>query len=109
MINPSNQRIIAFKMKLLPGMKEEYRRRHDAIWPELKRLLIDSGIESYHIFLDEATNTLFACQTVKGNQGSQDLGSNEIVRRWWDYMKDIMETNPDNSPVSIPLEEVFRL
>ena len=103
------KRTLAFKMKLLPGKKEEYKKRHDAIWPELKQLLTDSGIVSYHIFLDEDTNTLFACQTVSGDQGSQDLGSNEIVQRWWEYMKDIMETNPDNSPVSVPLETVFSL
>ncbi len=39
--------------------------------------------------------------------GSQDMGDNEIVKKWWDYMADIMAVNPDNSPVSIPLEEVF--
>ena len=103
------KRTIAFKMKLHPGMRDEYKRRHDTIWPELKQLLKKSGIEDYHIFLDEQTDILFACQTVSGSQGSQDLGEQEIVKRWWAYMKDIMETNPDNSPVTVELEEVFRL
>jgi L-rhamnose mutarotase len=35
------------------------------------------------------------------------LGDNPIVQKWWAYMADIMETNPDNSPVSIPLPECF--
>jgi L-rhamnose mutarotase len=97
----------AFKMKLKPGCVEEYRRRHDAIWPELAALLRKSGVADYSIFFDEETNILFAVQKQAGSSSSQDLGTNEIVRRWWDYMSDIMDTNPDKSPVSIPLREVF--
>jgi L-rhamnose mutarotase len=97
----------AFKMKLKPGCVEEYRRRHDAIWPELAALLRQTGVADYSIFFDEETNTLFAVQKQTGSSSSQDLGTNEIVRRWWDYMSDIMDTNPDKSPVSIPLREVF--
>lgn len=99
----------AFKMKLKPGFKEEYKKRHDHIWPELKQLLHDAGIRDYSIFFDEETHTLFAVQKVEGEQGSQDLGKTEIVQKWWAYMSDLMETNPDNSPVSIPLEEIFYL
>lgn len=98
---------LAFKMKLLPGMKEEYKRRHNEIWPELVKLLHDNGVSDYYIFLDEETNTLFAVQNQEGEKGSQDLGQTEIVQRWWKFMADIMETNPDNSPVSQPLEQVF--
>ena len=94
-------------MKLIPGMKEEYRKRHDDIWPELSALLKSNGIRNYSIFLDEETNILFAYQEQEGNASSQDLGNNETVRLWWKYMADIMETNPDNSPVTVPLEQVF--
>ena len=96
-----------FKMKLYPGFKEEYRKRHAEIWPELVRLLKEQGIGNYSIWLDEETNTLFAYQEQSGESSSQDLGTTEIVQKWWKYMADIMETNPDNSPISIPLEEVF--
>ncbi|MFO7620864.1 MAG: L-rhamnose mutarotase [Bacteroidales bacterium] len=96
-----------FKMRLLPGFKEEYRKRHSEIWPGLVTLLKNEGVGNYSIFLDEETNTLFAYQEQTGESSSQDLGSTEIVRRWWKYMADIMETNPDNSPVTIPLEQVF--
>ncbi len=99
----------AFKMKLLPGMKDEYKKRHDEIWPELKRLLSDAGVKDYSIFLDEETNTLFAVQKNEGGSGSQDLGGTAIVQRWWAYMADVMETNPDSSPVSVPLTEVFHM
>ncbi len=100
---------LAFKMKLKRGFEDEYRRRHDALWPELRKLLAESGVRDYSIFLDRETGTLFAVQKVAGGSGSQDLGSHPIVQKWWACMADIMETNPDKSPVSIPLPEVFHM
>ncbi len=98
---------LAFKMYLNEGQKEIYKKRHDEIWPELKKLLKESGVTEYSIFLDEETNILFAFQKVDGQTGSQDLGQTEVVQKWWQYNADIMKTNPDNSPLSIELEEVF--
>jgi L-rhamnose mutarotase len=98
-----------FKMKLFPGFKEEYKKRHGEIWPELVTLLKNEGIGNYSIFYDEETNFLFAYQEQSGLASSQDLGTTEVVKKWWKYMADIMETNPDNSPVSVPLEQVFFL
>ncbi|WP_248722470.1 L-rhamnose mutarotase [Seonamhaeicola sp. ML3] len=98
---------LAFKMKLNKGQKEAYKKRHDELWPELKQLLKDNGVSEYSIFLDEETSTLFAFQKVSGDGGSQDLADNPIVKKWWDFMADIMEVNPDNSPVSKSLEELF--
>ncbi|MGV3505461.1 MAG: L-rhamnose mutarotase [Adhaeribacter sp.] len=98
----------AFKMKLKPGQVAEYKRRHAAIWPELVELLKSAGLSDYSIFLDEETNTLFAVQKQSGTS-SQDLGSEPVVQRWWAYMADIMETNPDHSPVAVVLPEVFHL
>ncbi len=99
----------AFKMKLKPGCAAEYKKRHDEIWPELAALIRESGVSDYSIFLDEETDILFACQKVSGAGGSQSLGGTEIVKRWWAFMADLMETNPDSSPVNIPLKEVFHL
>ena len=90
-----------------PGCREEYIKRHNEIWPELAELIKAGGVSDYSIFLDKETNILFAVQKVSGEQSSQDMGVDPVVARWWEYMKDIMETNPDNSPVTIPLEEVF--
>jgi L-rhamnose mutarotase len=95
-------------MKLKPGFSKEYQRRHDEIWPELAALLKENGVSDYTIFLDEETNILFGVQQLSG-KSSQDLGQQEIVKRWWNYMADIMEVNPDNSPVSTPLKNVFHL
>jgi len=100
---------VAFKMKLKAGCEKEYKKRHDAIWPELKELLVGSGISDYSIFLDPETNILFAVQKQDGDVSSQDLGSNPIIQKWWKYMADIMETNDDSSPVTVQLTEVFYL
>lgn len=94
-------------MHLNEGQKEEYKKRHNEIWPELKKLLKDAGVSEYSIFMDEETNILFAFQKVRGDGGSQDLGKTEIVKKWWKFMADIMETNPDNSPLTKELEELF--
>jgi len=98
---------LAFKMSLNKGQKEEYKKRHKEIWSELKTLLKEAGINEYSIFLDEETDMLFAFQKVSETAGSQNLGETEIMKKWWKYMADIMETNSDNSPVSTELEEVF--
>lgn len=98
---------LAFKMYLNEGQKEEYKKRHNDLWPELRQLLKEAGISEYSIFLDDETGILFAFQKVNGEGGSQDLGQTEIVQKWWAYMADIMKTNSDNSPVSVPLDEVF--
>ena len=81
----------AFKMYLKPGCEQEYAKRHAAIWPELKQMIKEAGVGNYSIFWDKETNILFAYQ------------------EWWDMMADIMEVNPDNSPVTIPIEELFHL
>ena len=97
---------IGFKMTLKPGFKNEYKRRHDALWPELRALLKANGISDYVIYLDEATDTLFACRKVdEGAAG--DLASHPVMRKWWAHMADIMETHDDLSPVVTMLEEVF--
>lgn len=100
---------VAFKMKLNKGCEEEYKKRHHALWPELKILLKETGIKDYSIFLDEETNSLFAYLMIEETKQLEKLPHQEIMKKWWDYMKDIMETNEDKSPVSISLKEVFYL
>ena len=97
----------AFTMKLNPGCEAEYKKRHDEIWPELSRALTQAGVSDYSIFLDEETLTLFAVQKLADNHTADILPNHPIVREWWDYMADIMEVNPDNSPACKPLVEVF--
>ena len=98
---------IAFRMRLFEGCEKEYERRHREIWPEIVELLKKQGVHNYRIFWDKETNYLFAVQDQCGEVSSQDMGTEPIIQKWWNYMADIMETNPDNSPVSVPRKEVF--
>lgn len=99
----------AFKMFLNPGESHEYRRRHDAIWPELQALLRESGVRNYSIFLDPDTNTLFAYLEPTDDYRMDEVAKHPAMRRWWAHMKDIMAANPDGSPVTAPLIEMFHL
>ena len=100
---------IAFKMKLFKGKEAEYKKRHDEIWPELKSLLKQTGIEEYSIFLDEETNVLFGVLKIEDPMKLDELPNHPIMKKWWSYMKDMMETNEDGAPVSVRMNEVFYL
>ena len=99
----------AFKMKLYPGMAEEYEKRHNALWPEMRDMIHAYGGKNYSIYLDEETNILYGYLEVESEARWQESAHTEICRKWWDFMADIMETNPDKSPVSIDLKPVFHL
>ncbi|MCY4481389.1 MAG: L-rhamnose mutarotase [Spirochaetaceae bacterium] len=99
----------AFAMKLLPGFEAEYKKRHDEIWPELAKELTDAGVSDYSIYLDPESLTLFAVQKLSPGNTADTLPQRAIVKKWWAYMADIMETNPDNSPVIRELPELFHL
>jgi L-rhamnose mutarotase len=96
-------------MKLKPEFRDEYIKRHKEVWPAIVELIRKSGISDYSIFLDEETDILFGVQKIDGDVSSQELGEREIQQKWWEYMSDIMDTNPDFSPVTVFLEEVFHL
>ena len=96
-------------MKLKPGFEKEYKKRHDEIWPELAKTISAAGISDYSIFLDEETLTLYAVQKLADHHTAASLPQHPIVRKWWNYMADIMDTNPDKSPVAKDLKEVFHL
>lgn len=96
-------------MQLNKGCQDEYIRRHDAIWPDLVKLLKDSGISDYSIYLDTDTDILFGVLWCNDAQALDELPDSKIMQRWWAHMADIMEVNPDNSPVVTPLNQVFHL
>jgi len=99
----------AFKMQIKPGCEAEYKKRHDAIWPELSQVLSDAGVSDYSIFLDEETLTLFAVQKLTDGNTAAELPNHPMVKKWWSYMADIMVTNPDHSPLCVTLPEMFHL
>ena len=102
-----NMKRLAFKMKLFPGNIAEYKKRHDELWPELTDLLHATGISDYSIFLDEETLDLFGVLRVEDEAAMDDLPHHPVMKKWWAYMRDMMECNEDNSPVSIHLKNVF--
>ncbi len=96
-------------MKIYEGKAEEYEKRHNAIWPELVESIKKCGAGNYSIFLNKETNELFSYLEIENEEMWKQRAGEAITKKWWDYMADIMETNPDNSPVFIPLDEVFHL
>lgn len=99
----------AFKMHLNPGMEEEYRRRHDEIWPELVDLLKEAGVQDYSIHLDPETNILFGVLWRRKDHGMDALPAHPVMQRWWAHMADIMASHPNNEPVAVPLVPVFHM
>jgi L-rhamnose mutarotase len=100
---------IAFRMVLNPGMREEYERRHTEIWPELVDALHNAGIRDYRIFFDPGNDHLFAILSRTNGHTMDRLPELEVMRKWWDYMADIMQTSPDHTPQQQALEPVFHL
>lgn len=97
----------AFRMKLKPGTVDEYRRRHDELWPDLGQALSEAGIYDYSIFLDEETLHLFAVLKLRDGHTSAALPQQPVMQRWWDYMADLMEVEPGNRPTEWPLTSMF--
>lgn len=100
---------IGFRMQLNEGQAEEYKRRHDQIWPELADLLKEAGVSDYSIYLHEETNSLFAVLKRTDKHGMDALPLNPVMEKWWAYMSDIMLTLDSNEPVVEPLTRVFYL
>jgi L-rhamnose mutarotase len=100
---------IAFRMRIDPAAAEEYRRRHDGIWPSLTTALREAGVVDYRIFLDEESGDLFAVLTRRADHGMDLLPAQPVMQRWWTMMSDLMPRDPDGAPWSRPLHEVFRL
>ena len=98
---------IAFRMNLISGQAAEYKKRHDEISPELVNTLKDAGISDYTIWLDPEDNHLFGTLIRSDNHKLDQLPDTEIVKRWWAFMCDIMESLPNNAPVQVPLTRVF--
>lgn len=97
------------KMKVFKDFYDEYMKRHDEIWPEMVDMLREYGAKNYSIFLDTESSSLFAYLEIQDEELWNKSSETEICQKWWKYIKDIMETNEDNSPVSVELKEVFHL
>lgn len=99
----------ATKMKVYQDCYEEYKKRHDELWPEMEVMLKEHGAHNYSIFLDEAEGVLFAYVEIESEELWKKTAQTDICKKWWAYMADIMETNPDDSPQAWELKDVFYL
>jgi L-rhamnose mutarotase len=99
----------AFRMSVHPGRYEEYTRRHNPIWPELEKTLLDHGVRDYSIYLDPNTGDLFAYALIESEERWAAVAATDVCQRWWTHMRDLMPSNPDHSPVAVDLREVFHL
>ena len=99
----------AFVMSVHPGHEAEYIHRHQPIWPELEQVLRDHGVQRYSIFLDPHSRQLFAVADIEDEEHWAAIAQTDVCRRWWSSMRHLMPTNVDDSPVAVPLAEVFRL
>ena len=99
----------AFRMSVNAGQEAEYERRHTPIWRELEETLVRQGVRTYSIFLDPATRDLFAYAEIDSEERWAAIASTEVCRRWWRHMKEVMPANPDDSPVSSELRQVFHI
>ncbi len=99
----------AFKMKIYDGQAAEYEKRHNELWSEMREMIHNHGGRNYSIFLDKETNVLFGYIEIEDEALWEQSADTPINRKWWDFMADIMETNSDNSPISVSLEEMFHL
>ncbi|MEJ8472833.1 L-rhamnose mutarotase [Roseibium algae] len=100
---------IAFRMTLSPGCEDEYKKRHDEIWPELVSILKEAGVSDYSIHLDRQTSALFGVLWRSAEHKMDVLPLDPVIQKWWAYMADIMETKSDNEPIAVPLETVFQM
>lgn len=99
----------AFKMKLNVGQIEEYKKRHNEVFPELVEQFELAGVSTYTIWFDEETNYLFAFVELENNDIWNNISETEACKKWWKFMASIMETNEDNSPVSTDLDLAYEL
>jgi L-rhamnose mutarotase len=99
----------SFRMSVHSGHEVEYARRHQPIWPELERTLLSHGVRAYSIFHDPSTNCLFAYVECESEEQWAAVAATEVCQRWWRHMRDLMPSNPDDSPVALELREVFHI
>jgi L-rhamnose mutarotase len=100
---------IAFVMRVRPGQEPEYRRRHEAVWPEMLQALRDAGCGNYSIFM--RGRELFAYLEVDDFDAMRrSLAASDASRRWEEHMAGIMEQGilPETGFHEV-LEEVFHL
>jgi L-rhamnose mutarotase len=101
--------VIAFRMTLVNGQIELYRKRHDEIWPELEAALRAAGVVEYRIFNQQGSDDLFAVMRRKKAHSLNALATSSLMRRWWEMMADVTVTGSDGVPIQAELAQVYEM
>jgi L-rhamnose mutarotase len=99
----------AFVMRINAEAEEEYTKRHRPIWPALQEVLKSHGVHNYSIFLHEGTQQLFAYVEIESEERWSAISATPACQQWWRHMADLMPHNPDCSPITTTVAEVFHL
>ena len=99
----------AWRGKIVPGMQEEYKKRHDNIWPEMKEVLAKAGIVNYSIWMQgEELFGYYECE--KGvDYAAKVQAESDVVKKWDEYMKDILIMEKDPVTGAQPLLTQFQI
>jgi L-rhamnose mutarotase len=96
----------AWILEVRPGYEDEYKKRHDAIWPDLSRDIREAGMLNYSIFRHGLTLFgYFECEDLDHTIAT--LGKSDAMARWGEYMAPIMKVEVDtarNFPFLLPLQ-----
>ena len=99
----------AFVMSVHAGQEAEYERRHRPIWERLQRVLKAHGVHNYSIFLHSETRQLFGYVEIEDESRWAAIARTPECQEWWQFMRSLMPSHADGSPVSSELREVFHL
>lgn len=102
------QRIL-FTFELYPGTEDEYKRRHDEIWPELVQALQEAGITNYTLFRRGLQVMAYAECYPDAETAFAKVGATEVNRRWSEWFKDTIVALTDDEGKLFQADEVWRL
>lgn len=97
---------LAFCLRLRAGHEAEYQRRHDDLWPDMRRALLDAGLLHYEIYLEPQSLLLFIFMVRRSDHSMGDLQRNPVWRRWQHHMADIL-VQDNGLPLRVPLQRMF--
>src|SRR5665647_2080756 len=107
----NNMARYAMIWKIKPELKEQYKKDHDEIWPDMAKAITDAGYKNYSIYFRK-DGTMFAYLEHNNlEEGGKILGRTEVNGRWQKAMaKYFVNSDPTIiGPEMEMLEEVFHI
>jgi L-rhamnose mutarotase len=102
---------VCFLLKVKADRLEEYKRRHQAVWPEMLQALRETGWRNYSLFLREDGLLVGYFETPDLAAALDGMERREVNARWQAEMAPFFEglegSRPDEA--FLRLDEVFHL